>query len=243
MRRCRLDWRVLAKTERYYIKEYEEETNLKAFLLVDASGSMGYRGKTQSKFEYAQHVAACLAYLMLHQLDAVGLVTHDTKVRQIIPPRASSKHLLQLFHALDQTQPGGETSMAPLWHELAGQFKRRGLVVLISDLIDDPVETLKSIRLLSNHRHDVVVFHVQDATELDFSFEGPGLFKDLETGEELEIDPASVRATYLEQMRELCDYYRKGLTDVGIDYHPINTRQPYDQALSAYLARRAKTRK
>src|SRR5580698_257852 len=100
----RLDWRVLAKTERYYIKEYEEETNLKAFLLVDASGSMAYRGKTQSKFEYAQHVAACLAYLMLHQLDAVGLVTHDTKIRQVIPPRASAKHLMRILHALEQTR-------------------------------------------------------------------------------------------------------------------------------------------
>jgi hypothetical protein len=113
-------------------------------------------------------------------------------------------------------------------------------VVVISDLIDDPVETLKSIRLLSSHRHDVIVFHIQDAAELEFSFEGPALFKDLETGEELEIDPASVRSTYLQQMQELCDYYRKGLTEVGIDYHAINTRQPYDQALSAYLARRAR---
>jgi hypothetical protein len=115
--------------------------------------------------------------------------------------------------------------------------------VLISDLIDDPVETLKAIRLLGSHRHDVIVFHVQDATELDFSFEGAALFKDMETGEELEIDPASLRTAYVRQMQELCTFYRKGLAGAGIDYHLINTRQPYDQALSAYLNRRARTRK
>src|SRR4051794_32707042 len=133
-----LDWRVLAKTERYYIKEYEEETNLKAFLLVDASGSMAYRGKTGSKFEYAQQVAACLAYLMLHQLDAVGLVTQAPPVRQIIPPRANAKHLLRVLRALEQTRPGGETSLAPLWHELAAHhLRRRGMVVVLSDCFDD----------------------------------------------------------------------------------------------------------
>src|SRR6266540_4115597 len=118
-----IDWRAYGKTDRYYIKEYEEETNLKAHLLVDASGSMGYHGQGPSKFEYAQYIAASLAYLMLHQLDAVGLTLHDTRIRQILPPRANSKHLLNLINTLEQTQPGGETNMAPLWHNLAEQFK------------------------------------------------------------------------------------------------------------------------
>src|SRR5260370_17403874 len=124
-----IDWRVLGKTDRYYIKEYEEETNLKAYLLVDASGSMAFRGQHGSKFQYAQYVAASLAYLMLHQLDAVGLITHDTRVRQLLPPRASSKHLLHLLRILEGTEPGGETSLAPLWHELAGHLKRAALVI------------------------------------------------------------------------------------------------------------------
>src|ERR1700676_4573879 len=132
----RIDWRAYGKTDRFYIKEYEEETNLKPYLLVDASGSMAYGGKHLGKFQYAQYIAASLAYLMLHQLDAVGLVVHDTRVRQMIPPRANSKHLLRLIQLLEQTQPGGETSMAPLWHELAGQLKRRGLVVILSDCFD-----------------------------------------------------------------------------------------------------------
>src|SRR5437899_1586790 len=131
-----IDWRVLGKTDRYYIKEYEEETNLKAYLLVDASGSMAYRGQHGSKFQYAQYVAASLACLMLHQLDAVGLITHDTNVRQLLPPRANSKHLLHLLQTLEHTEPGGETSMAPLWHELAGKLKRRAMVIILSDYFD-----------------------------------------------------------------------------------------------------------
>src|SRR3954451_7932153 len=125
-----IDWRVYGKTDRYYVKEFEEETNLKAHLLVDASGSMAYRGRHASKFEYAQYIAASLAYLMLNQLDAVGLLLHDTRVRHLIPPRANSKHLLRILQALEGTTPGGETSMAPIWHELAGQLKQRGLVVV-----------------------------------------------------------------------------------------------------------------
>ncbi len=145
-----IDWRVLGKTDRYYIKEYEEETNLKAYLLVDASGSMAYRGQHGSKFQYAQYVAASLACLMLHQLDAVGLITHDTKVRTLLPPRASSKHLMHILRTLEQTEPGGETSMAPLWHELAGKLKRRGLVVILSDCFDR-LEPL--VRALQHFRH------------------------------------------------------------------------------------------
>src|SRR5437660_928364 len=124
-----IDWRAYGKTDRYYIKEYEEETNLRAHLLVDASGSMAYRGQHPSKFQFAQYIAASLAYLMLHQRDAVGLVTHDTRLRQIMPPKANAKHLLQLIHTLEQTQPGGETSMAPLWDRMAEQITRRGMVI------------------------------------------------------------------------------------------------------------------
>src|ERR1700730_4939904 len=133
-----IDWRAVGKTVRYYIKEYEEETNLKAHLLVDASGSMKFQsGNHPSKFQYAQYIAASLAYLMLHQRDAVGLTTHDTKVRKMIPPKATSKHLLQVLNALQETQPGGETALAPLWHQIAAQLKRRGMVVILSDCFEE----------------------------------------------------------------------------------------------------------
>src|SRR5947207_2247782 len=165
-----IDWRAYCKTDRYYIKEYDEEPNLKAYLLVDASGSMAYRGAHPSKFEYAQYIAASLAYLMLHQLDAVGLVTHDTKVRRIIPPRASSKHLLQLIHTLEQTKPGGETSLAPIWDELAVQFKRRGMVIILSDCFDQMVPLMKALRHFRHRRHEILLFHILAPEEIEFPF-------------------------------------------------------------------------
>src|SRR5436305_7083461 len=175
-----IDWRAYGKTDRYYIKEYEEETNLRAHLLVDASGSMGYRGSGPSKFEYAQYIAASLAYLMLHQLDAVGLVTHDTKVRQLIKPRANSKHLLRLIGALEETRPGGETSVAPLWHQLAGQLNRRGLVVILSDCFDQLGPLLHALRHFRHQRHEVLLFHILAPDEIEFPFRKMTQFRNLE---------------------------------------------------------------
>src|SRR5271165_436356 len=155
-----IDWRVYGKTDRYYIKEYEEETNLKAYLLVDASGSMGYAGQHLSKFQYAQYIAASLSYLMLHQLDAVGLITHDTKLRKMVPPKASSKQLLRLLRTLEETKPGGETTMAPIWHELAGQITRRGMVIILSDCFDQMAPLVRALRHFRFRRHEVILFHI-----------------------------------------------------------------------------------
>src|SRR5262249_39677510 len=160
-----------------------------------------------------------------------------------VPPRCRRSHLRQLMSVMVNHAPTGATDVPSSLRNIVRNLKRRGMVVVISDLIDDPVETLKSLHLLGSHRHDVIVFHVQDAAELDFSFEGAALFKDMETGEEMEIDPVSLRETYLQQMNDLCTFYRKGLSEVGIDYYLINTKQSYDKALSAYLERRTKTRR
>src|SRR5258708_7630816 len=185
-----VDWRAFGKTDRYYIKEYEEETNLKAYLLVDASGSMGYRGGHLSKFQYAQYIAASLAYLMLHQLDAVGLITHDTRVRQLLPPRASSKHLLHLLRILEGTEPGGETSLAPLWHELAGQLKRRGLVIILSDCFDAIGPLMRALRHFRHRHHEVILFHILAPEEIDFPFRKWTQFRNLESpGHKLLVDP------------------------------------------------------
>jgi uncharacterized protein (DUF58 family) len=235
-----LDWRVLAKTDRLYIKEYEEETNLKAHLLVDASGSMAYGGKNQSKFEYARHVAACLAYLMLHQLDAVGLVTHDTRLRQIIPPRANAKHLLRVLQALEQTEPGGETSLAPLWHELAAhQIRRRGLVVVLSDCFDDLDRLLTALRHFRHKKHEVVLFHVLAPEEMEFPFRRLTQFHDLEAlPHRLLVDPARLRRDYLERFGTFCRQLRDRGRGMGVDYHLLRTDEPVDRALGIYLSRR-----
>jgi uncharacterized protein (DUF58 family) len=238
-----LDWALYARTDRYYIKRFEEETNLRCHVLLDCSASMGYGTGTPTKWDYSCFLATCLAHLMVRQKDAVGLGLLSEKPRLFIPPRCRRTHLRQLMATMVQQVPSGRTDLPAALRAAVRKLKRRGLVVLISDLIDDPEQTLRAIRLLAGHRHDVIVFHVQDAAELEFSFDGAALFRDMETGEEMEIDPRSLREAYLEQMRDLCGYYQKGLAEMGIDYQLINTKQPYDHALTAYLNRRAKTRR
>ncbi len=238
-----IDWRAYGKTDRYYIKEYEEETNLKAHLLVDASGSMGYRGAGPSKFEYAQYIAASLAYLMLHQLDAVGLTLHDTKVREVIPPRANSKHLLQLIHTLEKSAPGGETSMAPIWHDLAGQIKRRGMVIILSDCFDQLGPLMQALRHFRHRQHEVLLFHILAPEEIEFPFRQWTQFRNLEVaGHKLLVDPQRLRKEYLKNFQEFCTQLRKQAGEMQVDYHMVRTDQPVEQALGIYLTRR-QTRK
>jgi uncharacterized protein (DUF58 family) len=236
-----IDWRALGKTDRYYVKEYEEETNLRAHLLVDASGSMAFRGRAgRSKFEYAQHVAACLAYLMLHQLDAVGLVTHDTRLRQHIPPRASAKHLLRVLRALEQTTPGGETKMAPLWNDLAAhQLKRRGLVIILSDCFDELDPLLLALRHFRHRKHEVLLFHILAPEEIDFPFSKLTQFRSLEAEpHKLLVDPARLRREYLQKFNAFCTELRDRARGMQVDYHLLRTDQPVDRALGVYLSRR-----
>jgi uncharacterized protein (DUF58 family) len=238
-----LDWALYARTDHYYIKRFEEETNLRCTILLDRSASMSYGTGTLTKWDYACFLASCLAYLMVRQQDAVGLAMFGARTGAFVPPRCRRSHLRQLMATMVRQAPGGLTDVGASLRAAIRKLKRRGLVVVISDLIDDPTETLKALRLLAGHRHDVIVFHVQDATELDFSFQGPALFRDMETGEEMEIDPAALREDYVKQMQELCDFYRKGLAELGVHYQLVNTSQPYDQALTTYLNRRARSRR
>jgi uncharacterized protein (DUF58 family) len=234
-----IDWRAYGKTDRYYIKEYEEETNLRAHLLVDASGSMGYRGSGPSKFEYAQYIAASLAYLMLHQLDAVGLVTHDTKIRRRIKPRATSKHLLQLIGALEETRPGGETSMAPLWHQLAGQLPRRGLVIVLSDCFDQIGPLMHALRHFRHQRHEVLLFHILAPEEIEFPFRKMTQFRNLEVaGHKLLVDPQALRKEYLKNFQTFCRQLREQAGQMQVDYHLMRTDQPVERALGVYLTKR-----
>jgi uncharacterized protein (DUF58 family) len=238
-----LDWALYARTDGFYIKRYEEETNLRCYIVLDRSASMAFGTGKLTKWDYSCFLSTCLAYLMLKQQDAVGLALFGARPGIMVPPRVRNAHLNQMMRVMITNAPTGVTDVAASLRAILRNVKRRGLVVVVSDLIDDPEGTLQAIRLLRSHRHDVIVFHVQDPAELEFSFDGATLFRDMETGEEIEIDPAAVRQTYLHEINELCAIYRKGFTEVGIDYQLINTRQPYDQALSAYMRRRAKTRK
>ncbi len=239
-----IDWRVYGKTDRYYVKEFEEETNLKANLLVDASGSMAYRGnRVVSKFEYAQFVAGSLAYLMLHQLDAVGLITHDTKVRRLMQPRAQSKHLLHLLKALEETKPGGETSLAPLWHDLAGKLQHRGLIIILSDCFDKIELLLHALRHLRHRRQEILLLHILAPEEIEFPFQQWTQFRDLErSAHRLLVDPGRLRRDYLANFNSFCQQLREQTARMNIDYHLMRTDQPVDRALGIYLSRRQSQR-
>ena len=236
-----IDWRAFGKTDKYYIKEYEEETNLKAMIVVDASGSMSYRGQQKvSKFTYAQHVAASLSYLLLGQLDAVGMLIHDTQPRAIIPPKTTSKHLLTLLNALEKTEPGGETSLGAVWDLIASQhLKRRGIVVLLSDCFDGLEPLQRALRHLRFRHHEVILFQILAPEELDFPFQNPTKFRNMEMrSQELLVDARRMREEYLNNFQAHRDGLGRICAELHIDMLMLRTDEPVDRALGAYLGRR-----
>ncbi len=234
-----IDWRVYGKTDRWFIKEYEQETNLHAHILLDASGSMAYRGKGTSKLEYAAWIAASLAYLMLHQHDAVGLLVHDHKIRTTLPPHAGPKQLPRILQALEAGQPGGETGLAPLWHDLAGRVRRKGMFIILSDCFDKLPDLLLALRNLRHRRHDVLLLHILAPEEIEFPFRRMTQFRNLEQpGHKLLLDAAQMRQEYLKNFRTFCDGLRIGARDMQIDYHLLRTDEPVERALGHYLTRR-----
>ncbi len=238
-----IDWRAFGKTDRYYIKEYEEETNLKAHLLVDASGSMGYRGKHAAKFEYAQYVAASLAYLMLHQRDAVGLTVHDTQVRRFLKPKASSKHLLQIINALQESKTGGETGLAPIWHNVCAQLKQRSLVVVLSDCFEDITPLLRALQHFRYRKHEVLLFHILAPEEIEFPFKRWTQFRNLEVANhKVLVDPHKLRKEYLANFERFCKELRDAAGKAQVDYHLMRTDEPVETALGIYLTRRHRQR-
>ncbi len=242
-----LDWRVLARTDRLYIKQYIEETNLRATVLLDASGSMGYRGEAAAecggrrlaKFEYAQYLAAALTYLLINQQDAVGLVTFDTQPRTYLPARARPSQVRLLLEVIDTTEPGGETALAEVFHAIAERIPRRGLVIIISDLFDDPRRLVEALHHFRHRRHEVLLFHVMAEEEINFPFSSFTEFRSLEQpGKHINIDPRTIRASYLDRVGS---FLREIATECGrlkVDYVPFNTQRPFDQALAGYLRTR-----
>jgi len=242
-----LDWRVLGRSDRYYIKQYIEETNLRALILLDASGSMRYtgtlaarhEGQPLSKFRYGQYLAASLAHLMIHQQDAVGLATFDTKVRRYIPARSRASHLKILLQELAATDAGEETDLAPIFHDLAERIHRRGLVVIISDLLDDPAEILRAIHHFRYRRHEVLLLHVMAEEELTFPFDRWSVFRDLERdAHRLQLDPLTIKSDYLARVRQFIRRLEIGCGQMNIDYVQLSTKNSFDIALAHYLAGR-----
>jgi len=233
----RIDWKALGKFDRYFIKEYEDETNLRAYLVLDASASMNYASDGISKFDYACTLTASLAYLILKQQDSAGLVTFSDRIEAFIPPRAKRDYITQILHALENRGPGGDTNVGKILEEIAGQVKRRGLIVLVSDLLDDAEATLKGLRHFRFKGNDVIVFHLLDQAELDLPFEGNILFEDLEAANlQVIADPRAIRSTYQQVVQEFIGNIRKQCHDSAIDYQIISTATPLDRALASYLS-------
>ncbi|MGY8825325.1 MAG: DUF58 domain-containing protein [Candidatus Latescibacterota bacterium] len=237
-----LDWKAYAKTDRLYIKQYEEETNLKAYILLDVSGSMDFQsGAALSKFRYATSLAAALSYLMLRQRDAVGLMLFRDLIESYVPPRSVQSHLQVLLKTIEQTKPGSDTNMAPTFHDLAERIARRGLVLVLSDLLDDPQEVLRGLRHFRHRGHEVVVFHLLDPREIDLDFDKETRFFDLEDPQQmLTTQPWLVRREYGQLIEEMVQTYRRGCAEARIDYTLIDTSTPFDVALSRYLVQRRK---
>jgi uncharacterized protein (DUF58 family) len=233
-----VDWKVWGRQDRLYVKQFEEDTNLRCTMLVDVSASMSYGNGPLNKYEYACTIASSLAYLVLHQHDAVGCVAFDDKVRIKIPPRSQQNHLQSIIDALNVNQPREKTDLYAVFREVAESFPRRGMMVLVSDLLADQANALRGLRLLRQRGHDVLVFHVLDDDELDFPFTGPTRFDGLEVAEHLNCNPRALREGYLAALTEFLDSMRRGCARTGIDYALIRTSQPLDAALTEFVSKR-----
>ena len=238
-----IDWKVYARTDRYYVKKFEEETNLNCYLLLDVSASMGYGSHGVTKLEYASMLAGSLAFLMQRQRDAVGLTTFDDALLTMLPPSARPSHLRSLLVTLDRMVLGKRTDVSRPLHQLAEGIAKRGMVILISDLIDEPGHVIEGLRHFRFRGTDVVVFHVLDPSELTFPFTRASRFRDLEGGDELMVVPSVVREPYLVALNGTIDRYRRELGAAGIDYRLLDTSQPLELALMSYLSTRGRGRK
>ena len=237
-----LDWKVWSKTDRYYIKQFEEETNLRANLIVDVSESMQYGRGPMTKYEYACTAAACLAYLIIRQQDSAGLVTFDADLRQVLPPRSSQLHLDAIAKALHVSKPQAKTDPEKIFRRVAESMPARGAVVIISDLLVDRPPLMKGLQMLAHGRHDIIIFHILDDDELNFPFIGTTKFEGMEELPHLTCDPRALRDGYIEALQEYLVEIRRGCARLGIDYHLVKTSDHLDAILSQFLHARISAR-
>ena len=234
-----IDWLVYAKTDRYYIKKYQAETNITGYLMLDLSESMGYTFRQElTKFEYCVSLAAALAYMMIHQQDPVGLVTFDQKIRATLPAKSRRSQLATILALLARARPTGPTEIAHSLRQLAPMVKHRSLIILFSDLLVDPDPVLDSLRILRHAGHDVIVFNVLDEAEVTFPFNGSVSLRDPETEKQLKLDASGIRHDYLEALKELRETYKKECLAMGADFVPLDTSMRFDTALVEYLSQR-----
>lgn len=238
-----IDWRTFAKTDRYYLKQYDDETNLRGTLVLDASASMAFSSAGVAKLRYASCLAAALGYILLGQRDAVGLTVVDSTLRRYVRPKATAEHLAGIFTAMEETRAHGKTALGKVLDRLAERAHGRSLCLLLSDLLDEPQEILKGLAHFRYRRSEVIVFHILDPAEVELPFTSWMRFRDPENPEvTMRLDARRVRDIYRENLREHCDQLRRGCTAAGIDYVLVETREPFELPLARYLDTRSKYR-
>ena len=235
-----IDWRLYGKTDRLYVKRYEEETNLRSYLILDTSRSMQYTSDNITKLQYGNFLVAALSYLMINQQDAAGLVQFDDKLRSFIHPKSTPSHLNTILSCLNDKTAGNDTQIEPVLHKMAERIKKRGLVVLISDLFDDPENVMSGLKHFRHNKQEVIVFHILDRKEVEFDFNSRTKFLDMETGDEITTEPWHIRSNYNDLIKDLQDYYQSECRQHRIDYFSLFTDQNLDTGLSEYLNKRKK---
>ncbi|OGV21069.1 MAG: hypothetical protein A3J84_03365 [Ignavibacteria bacterium RIFOXYA2_FULL_37_17] len=236
-----VDWKVYAKSEKYFIKQFEEETNLLSHIFVDASKSMQFKhsGKV-SKIDYATILAAALAYVMIDQQDSVGLAIYSDRIHTYLPPKSNRVYLKTLLSALNQIHPGGTTSTSKCLDSVAEKIKKRGLTIIISDFFDDMNSILTALKHIHYKKNEVIVFQILDPIEKSFGFDRDSVFVDLETDEQMTTQPHQIQRAYQQAMNEYLNKLKTECLNFGIEYNLIDTSQPFDKALMSYFAKRAK---
>jgi len=235
-----IDWKLFGKTDRYYVKRFEEETNLRSYILLDTSRSMVFKSGAVSKLDYGSYLTAALSYLMLNQQDAVGLALFDTSLRGFVPSRGNRSHLNVILSRLDQCTPGGDTQLGPVLHQMAERFKKRGLIILISDLLDDPTAIVQGLKHFRYNKQEVIVFHVLDRQEFEFQFRTRTRFRDAETGQVITTEPWQIRAAYQKRLAQFRSTLRRECGSMNVDYVSLYTDDCLDLALREFLGKRQK---
>lgn len=235
-----VDWKLYARSDKFYIKQYEDETNVRCYIVLDSSASMGYSSGGMSKLEYGRTLASALAYFIMRQRDAVGLITFDDKINDYIPALCRQPHLIRILRVLAGLKLGAATNIVRPLSDLAVNLTRKSLVILISDLLEDEVATIKTLQRLRSMGNDVIVFQIMDDAELNFTFHEATEFIDAETAETYITSPAAIRDAYLENLNQFLAFCKKQCQSSGVDYCLVNTSQPLDAALTSYISRRAR---
>ena len=235
-----IDWKLYGKTDRYYVKRFEEETNVRSHILLDSSQSMKFGSGSVNKLSYATYLSAALTYLMLSQKDAVGLVLFDEKIKKFIPPKSTQSHSNIIMKTLEKVTPGYDTQIQPVLDSMAEQIRKRGLIILISDLLDDPEKVLMGLKHFRYNKQEIIGFHLMDPEEYNFDFGERIQFTYMESGESITTDPWHIRKAYKNQIDHFNKTYQYGCRNLKIDYVPLFTNQPLDIALNEFLNKRQK---